>query len=530
MISLTPLPPMFADWMQGRHPFEGIDVTDLLLLRSQDRGDAPFLIWEPNDAPGETWSYARFVDAAMRFGAALRNRGVQPREAVLIHLDNCPEALIAYYGCAVAGAVAVTTNTRSSLEELAYFASHSGVVAAVTQPCFAADVLRAAPNLRTVAVTGSDAEQPPATGHVPEPDCRFSTWLRSEPVGRMVERDPWAPMAIQYTSGTTSRPKGVLWTHANVLWSARVNAAHQHLRADDIYLVHLPLYHANAAAYSIQGTLWAGGTAVLVPRFSASRFWAVSLRHRCTFTSMIWFCTRALAEHDVPPSHCYRLWGYASYDPNIERRFGVKPIGWWGMTETISHGIIGDPWMPNAPGSIGRPAPEYEIAIRQEDGGPAEVGQTGDLLIKGRPGLSLFQGYLNDASATAASYTEDGWFKTGDLVQLRQDGSIDFKDRSKDMLKVGGENVAASEIERVILTVNGVSEAAVVGKAHPMLNEVPVAFIVAREAASDLTDRVFAVCRQQLASFKVPVEVRVVSDLPRATLGKVAKSKLRDLL
>ena len=324
--------------------------------------------------------------------------------------------------------------------------------------------------------------------------------------------------------------QGVLWTHANVLWSARVNAAHQHLQAEDIYLVHLPLYHANAAAYSIQGTLWAGGAAVLVPRFSASRFWAVSLKHRCTFTSMIWFCTRALAERDVPPSHFFRLWGYASYDPNIERQFGVKPIGWWGMTETVSHGIISDPWMPNAPGSIGRPAPEYEIVVQREDGNPTEVGQTGNLMIRGHPGVSLFQGYLNDAPATAASYTADGWFRTGDLVQPRHDGSIDFKDRSKDMLKVGGENVSASEVERVILSVDDVSEAAVVARTHPMLDEVPVAFIVARAATPDLVERVLATCRQQLASFKVPVEVRLVPDLPRAALGKVAKAKLRQLM
>ncbi|MGO4386820.1 AMP-binding protein [Microvirga sp. 2YAF29] len=507
-----------------------MDVVDLILDRARNRSDVPFLIWEPVHGAGRTWTYAQFADAAMRFGVALRNRGVRPREAVLIHLDNCPEFLIAYYGCAFAGAVAVTTNTRSSLDELSYFASHSRVVAAVTQPLYVDLVTCAAPDLRALAVTETNSGEPVLSGQVLEAGCRFSTWLREEPCGRMVERDPWAPMAVQYTSGTTSRPKGVLWTHANVLWSARVNAAHQDLRDDDVHFVHLPLFHANASAYSIQGTLWAGGTAVLVPRFSASRFWPISLKHKCTWTSTIWFCLRALAEGDIPTSHNYRLWGYPSCDPRIERLFGVKPVGWWGMTETVSHGIIGDPRMPNQPGAIGRPAPEYEIAILRDDGRPVEPGEGGNLLIKGQPGISLFQGYLNDPSATAESYTEDGWFKTGDVVRLLEDGSIEFSDRHKDMLKVGGENVSASEVERVILSVDGVTEAAVVAKAHPMLDEVPVAFIIGQAAIPNLADRVLDACRERLATFKVPTEVRLVDEFPRAALGKIAKAELRKLL
>jgi crotonobetaine/carnitine-CoA ligase len=143
----------------------------------------------------------------------------------------------------------------------------------------------------------------------------------------------------------------------------------------------------------------------------------------------------------------------------------------------------------------------------------------------------LFQEYLGNAAATEASFTADGWFRTGDRVDLQPDGSIRFGDRTKDMLKVGGENVAASEIERVIAAVAGVHECAVVARKHRMLDEVPVVFVLPTPGApADLAERVTAACVAQLADFKRPHEVRLVTELPRSTLEKVAKAELRKLL
>ena len=151
--------------------------------------------------------------------------------------------------------------------------------------------------------------------------------------------------------------------------------------------------------------------------------------------------------------------------------------------------------------------------------------------MRGVRGLSLFQEYLGQPQATAASFTADGWFRTGDRVDLLADGSIRFGDRSKDMLKVGGENVAASEIERVIAAVPGVRECAVVARKHRMLDEVPVVFVLAAAGApADLSDRVAAACTAQLADFKRPHEVRLVDELPRSTLEKIAKAQLRQAL
>ncbi len=236
------------------------------------------------------------------------------------------------------------------------------------------------------------ASRPSAPGSRRRP----SASTRSSPTRRPARAapDPLWPCSVQYTSGTTARPKAVLWTHANALWGAKVNAAHEDLRPEDVHLVHLPLFHTNALAYSVLASLWVGATAVIMPRFSASRFWAIAAEHRCTWTSVVPFCTRALMERDIPKSHTFRLWGSAVCEPPTDAIFGVKTIGWWGMTETITHGIIGEVTQPNIPMAIGRAAPEYEIRVLDDDGRATEVGGTGHLRIRGIPGLTLFKEYL----------------------------------------------------------------------------------------------------------------------------------------
>ena len=508
--------------------FAGQDLRTLLRARAAGRRDHPFIVWQPFDAPARTWTYGEFVARVERFAAGLHARGVRPGERVLVHLDNCPESILAWLGCAWMGAVAVTTNARSSADELAYFASHSRAVAGITQPRFAQRVAGACRELRWLAVTDTDNGDDPGPLR-PEPQARFELIDADPSTLPQRPHDPTAAFGVQYTSGTTSRPKGVLWTHANALWGARVNAVHEGLLASDVHLVALPLFHTNAQAYSVLATLWAGGTAVVLPRFSASRFWAVSLEHRCTWFSMVPFCARALLELDVPP-HAYRRWGGAVCAPPTDARFGVSTLGWWGMTETITHGIVGATELPNAPMSMGRPAPEYEIRIT-DDGRRCGPGETGELAIRGVRGLSLFAEYLDDPKATAEAFDEHGFFATGDRVTVGADGSLYFADRAKDMLKVGGENVAASEIERVIALVPGVAEVAVVARRDRMLDEVPVAFVRtpldSPQQRRALAEAVLRACGEALAAFKVPREVRVVDELPRATLEKIAKAQLR---
>ncbi|MGJ4949569.1 AMP-binding protein [Bradyrhizobium sp. HKCCYLS20291] len=511
-------------------PFDGIDVPWLLKLRSETRRDHPFLISAPFDAPARAWSYGEFHDRVGALAAGLVKRGVKPGDAILIHLDNCIEAMLAWFACVELGALAVTTNTRSAAAEMSYFAEHCRAVAAITQPAYAEMISTHCRGLRWLAVISHDPGQTETTP-VGRGD-RFETLFADSADRPRRAPDPMAPCSVQYTSGTTSRPKAVLWTHANALWGAKVNAVHEDLHESDVHQTYLPLFHTNALAYSMLASLWVGATCVIQPRFSASRFWSVAREHGCTWTSTIPFCMKALLDQEVPADHKFRLWGTALSEPTAFAKFGIKIIGWWGMTETITHGIVGEIDQPNTPMSIGRAAPEYTIRITDDDGRPTAVGDTGNLAIKGVPGLSLFAEYLYNAEATRTSFDADGFFLTGDRVTRLPNGFIKFGDRAKDMLKVGGENVAASEIEQVIITVSGVRETAVVARKHPMLDEVPVAFVIpqADVAREELADKVLAACRAGLADFKVPREVRLVDEMPRSTLEKVAKAELRKLL
>ncbi len=517
--------------MEALHGFEGFDLAHLVELQARVRGGHPFLIWAPFDGEERRWSYAAFADAVARLAGAMARRGLRSGDRLLIHLDNAPESVIAWFACARLGATAVVTNARASGEELAYLAEHSRAIAAVTQPKLLSVVETNCAGLRWVAVTATDDGVPPSPNRTPSPSLSFESLLAEGEPMPLRAPDPMLTVGVQYTSGTTSRPKGVVFTHANGLWGAKVGAQHAALGRTDIFLIHLPLYHVIGLSYSLLATLWAGGTVVLAPRFSATRFWDVSVRQRCTWTSMVPFCVRALGKVDTPTAHHYRAWGNAFWSAKLERRYRLDILGWWGMTEMVTHPIVGDAGKPGRELAIGRPAPEYDLMIRADDGRPCGPGEVGDLSVRGVPGLSIFKEYLDDPVATAASFDANGFFLTGDRVVRHADGFIEFSERAKDVLKVGGENVGAAEIERVIMEVPGVRESAIVGRPDPMRGEVPVAFIVAAagrdRAPPGLCEDVLSACRARLADFKVPREVILLDELPRGTIEKVSKVELR---
>jgi carnitine-CoA ligase len=508
----------------AENPFVGKDIRSLIDQQAKKHADQKFLVWQPFEAEERSWSYAQFTERIRRFAAGIIALGLKPRSRVIIHLNNCPEQVISWLGCAYAGAVPVTTNTASSQEELEYFALHCNAELVITGLEHAALFMGLTRSIRGVFSTG---DQRILFGGIRS----FSDIDADPELLPTRAHDSMAPFGIQYTSGTTSRPKAVLWTHANALWGAKVSAAHEDLRADDVQLVYMPLFHTNAQVYSVLASLWAGATIVLQPRFSASRFWSVSLKHGCTFTSSIPFCVKALLAQPIPEKHSYRRWGGPLCDPPTDASFGIRTIGWWGMTETVTHGIVGSTHHADASMSMGRAASEYAIHVLDENGEPTKPGEVGDLYVGGVRGVSLFLEYAGDPDATAKAFRDDGLFITGDRVRVGENGYFYFADRSKDMLKVSGENVAASEIERVIVEVGNVAEVAVVAKPHPMKNEVPVAFVIAGPSAPfDLSETIIASCKKRLAGFKVPDEIRIVNELPRATLNKIAKNQLRDLL
>lgn len=513
------------------HFFQGQSVAGLLVERCQLTPDAPFLIWAAFNGIDRTWTYAQFGADVARIAGGLLAKGVGRGDRVVLLLENCPEALLALFACAWIGAVCVPINAASTAIEFAYILERTGPSGIVTQPKLLS-VASSCPANCLLAVTATDGGEVAAV-LATEADARrveaFDS-LFAAPVD-CISVEPSDPACILFTSGTTGRPKGVVWTHANVLWGAKMGALQEGLRADDVHLVFLPLFHVVGLTWSVLPSLWVGGSLVLQPRFSGSRFWETALRHRCTWASMVPFCTAVLARYPIPAQHHFRMWGHAVYSPAVETRFGVKLLGWWGMTEIVTQGLVGDASLRQIAGTIGQTSVGYRVRVVNDDGVDVPPGEVGELRILGERGLSLFLEYLGDPEATQVAFDEAGYFRTGDRVRVSEGGAIEFVDRARDVIKVGGENVAATDVERVIAEVPGVREVSVVSAPDAMLGEVAVAFVIRDETFNGedvaLIESVLDRCRRDLSRFKVPREVLVVETLPRVSIGKVSKAELR---
>lgn len=519
------------DRQVAQFQFGGQDIPWLLAHWAGLQPDKPLLIWEPRHGSGRQWTYSQFWEDVRSLAAGLAAKGVEAGDKVLIHSENSPEMVLSWYACATLGAVGVTTNTRSVASEISFFVEKTGCVGAITQPQFAGLVTSAAPDLGWVVVTEDNSGEPATAEELGHGLASFST-LRGDPAA-LPERqaDPMAPAGIQFTSGTTSRPKAVVHTHANALWAARNGSSNIDMGPDDTYLIYLPFFHVNAQSWSFWTTLGVGGTVVLQPKFSSSRFWEVVTTHQVTHISLIPFVFKALAGQPIP-ENSLKVGVFGLIMPELEAWLGIKVVPAWGMTETVIHATTATPW-GNSKGSMGRPAPGYEfLVVDQESGQICTDGQPGELWVRGTRGIQLFAEYLDNPEAMATSFTEDGWFRTGDVVRMGEGGEYFFTERDKDLIKVGGENVSAREVEDLIRQVSGITEVAVVSRSHEMLDAVPVAFVIVDGTApgcEELEAAVIDLCRANLADFKVPRSVHVVEEFPRATLDKVAKNRLRDL-
>lgn len=508
------------------HPFFGMDAASLLRERAGQHGERPFLIWAPFDAAPQTWTWARFEDDVARVAGGLLRRGVKPGDRVFIQLENCPETLIARFACVWIGAVAVLANPALTPPETRDLVEASGARAGVTQPRLR-DALASCAGLEWVAVTATDAGAPPANPVAASES--FASLMGDRAPARAP--DPLAPAMILFTTGTTSRAKGVVWTHANVLWGARMAAMQQCVRGDDVYHVFLPLFHVVGFSWSFLGAFFAGASVLLQPRFSGTRFWDAAIAHRATLSSQVKFTSNVLSQN-LPPQHFFRQWTTANHTPAYAERFGVREVSAWGMTEMVAQGMVGDPWSAQPARSVGRPSLAYRIHIEDDAGKAVAPGGTGHLFVTGVRGLSIFREYDGMLGATADAFDDRGRFITGDRVTLLENGWVEFADRTKDVIKVGGEGVSGGEIESCIAQVAGVREVAVVGRPDDTWGEAIVAFVVAGAGAdaNALREAVAGHCAASLAKFKRPAEIRVVDDFPRVGFGKIAKVKLREML
>ena len=509
----------------------GQDVGWLLRHWATNKPQHPFLIWEPRDGNDRRWTYSEFLEQVRSLAAGLVSRGVAKGDSVMIHADNSPEMVLSWFACALVGAVGVTTNTKSAGPEIEYFAAHTRCTAAITQPQYVDAVAANAPGLRWIAVTEDNSGEP-AGATVPSDDARLIEFADLFDDGdSFADRpaEPMLPVGIMFTSGTTSRPKAVVHTHGNVVWASRIGPDNIRLTCEDRYFIYTPYFHVNAQSWSTWTVLGVGATIVLTPKWSASKFWDVVTKHDVTHFSVMGFTMQAIVGQQIPPNKL-KVGVFGLISPQLEQMAGIRLTSNWGMTETVIHATRNQFDQVYPAGTMGRPTPGYEFLVVDEDGAACAPGEIGELWIRGQRGMQLFLEYFDNDEANAKAFTDDGWFKTGDRVLLSPDGFFFFKDRDKDALKVGGENVSAKEVEDVCRTVPGIVEVAVVGQKHDFFGQVAVAFVIATpNAAADLGEQIMAACASRLAAFKCPKAVYLVDEFPRATLEKVAKNKLREI-
>ena len=512
----------------------GQDIPGLLAHWAEHKPDHPAVVWSPRDGDGRRWTYAQLLTDVRRVSAGLAAQGVLASDKVLIHSENCPEMVLTWLACAHLGAVGVTTNTKSVGAEMTYFAEHTGAVAAVTQPQYAAMVAEAAPALRWIAVTDDNSGEAPTDDEAADATefLRFEALLGDADAAVDRTPEPMLPFGIMFTSGTTSRPKAVVHTHANAVWSSRTGPRNIDLGTDDTYVIFLPFFHVNAQSWSFFAVLGVGATAVLMPKWSQSRFWPVVVEHGVTHTSVMPFVMAALGSPDRPTEHRLRAGVFGLILPDLDRMFGIAIYAAYGMTETVTHAITGKPQELLPTRSMGHVTPGYEIAVVDKDTGElCDEGEMGELWLRGARGIQLFLEYYRNEEANAKAF-EDGWFKTGDMVKLGAGGNVFYQERDKDLLKVGGENVSAKEVEDLVVTHPAVAQVAVVGKQHDFLDEVVVAFVIPAPGDHDdatVEVEIIDLCADQLAKFKVPRAVYFVDEFPLGTLDKILKNRLREI-
>jgi carnitine-CoA ligase len=486
------------------------------------RSGATFLRFEAPDERVTEWTYEEFDELCARVAGGLAARGVRHGSAVHLALTNSPAFVATWIAAAQLGAWIVPSDPQATAPELAVHMARTTPVVGVCSTARAGvyrDGVAGGPEI--VVVDEDD----------PDIESLAGRRLARRDLPRVGSRDR---AAVMFTSGTTSTPKGVVVTQANYAFAGDVMAAAAALRADDRQLVVLPMFHANAQYYSFAAAISAGASVALMSAFSATRFLEQAARHEVTHASLFAAPMRMILTRGSTPVPGLRL-AHCWYAQNITddqyeamtRLLGCRPRQLYGMTETIP-AVLTNRAVAPVPSSMGGVTLGCHVELRSEaDGGEVADGDVGEIVVGGVPGLTLFAEYLDDPDTTAASY-RDGWFRSGDLARRDAQGQLTFAGRRSDVLKVAGENVSVVEIESVLAAHPSVLEAAVIGEADEIRDEVPVAYVVQEPGKSALdVAEVGEWCAERLSKAKRPVRIQVVEELPRTSVGKIRKFLLR---
>jgi acyl-CoA synthetase (AMP-forming)/AMP-acid ligase II len=481
---------------------------------------------------GDTVTYAEMADRAAALAAGLHQRGVRAGDVIGLLSYNCPEFLETIFAANYLGAIAMPINWRLAAPEVRYILEHSEARALICDEQLLVLANEATADLGATISLGCIAKNAP-DGWTTLADLRAedgATVPRARAAADDVHR-------LMYTSGTTGRPKGVMITHANLAWKNLAHLVEFGVTDADRGLACGPLYHVGALDLTTTTLIAAGATVVIHQAFDPVAVVDEIERSKVTTVWLAPAMVNAIMaldrieERDLSSVRLVIGGGEKMPIPLIERLQRTFPSAWfadaYGLTETVS----GDTFLDKAStvtklGSVGRPCLYLELDLWDESGHSVRPNERGEIVLRGP---KVFKGYWRDPAATATAFA-GGWFHTGDIGVRDEDGYVYIVDRLKDMILSGGENVAGSEVERVLYEHDAVLEVAVVGRPDERWGEVPVAFVALRADSTATADELVDHCRGQLAKFKVPKDVVFLDALPRNPSGKVLKRELRDQL
>ncbi|KRB72748.1 AMP-dependent synthetase [Nocardioides sp. Root190] len=463
-----------------------------------------------------TLDNAAFAAAVRRLAGRLAELGISPGDNVAVMLPNCAEIVTTMFAAWHHGSALTPVNPALTDDEALYQLEDSASAVLVGEE--RARALAEQLEIAWVDVSSIHAGSHAGPGsHLPE----------SPP---LAQPDDFA--LVIYTSGTTGRPKGVLLDHANISAMSSSLVEHFQLTADDTSLLVLPLFHANGLIASVVSVLRAGGDVVVAPRFSPSTFWDLVEAHRPTYFSAVptmYAVLDATTEREVDTSSLrFVICGAAPMPAELitrfEQRFGIAVVEGYGLSEGSVASTINPVTGPRKPGTVGIALPGQEVAVISTTGEHLPTGLRGEVVIRG---ANVMRGYLGRPEETT-KVLRNGWLHTGDVGTIDEDGYLRIVDRIKELIIRGGENIYPKEIEECLYGHPAVLEAAVVGQPDPVLGEVPVAYVAAKPGLAVSEDELRAHCAASLARYKVPEAVHVLAELPKNSVGKLVKARLRE--
>jgi carnitine-CoA ligase len=502
---------------------------------AQTQPDRLWLTYESPTKQVAQWSYGTFLNEIHQTANFLGTLGIGTGAVINLHLANHPAYPLVILAASYLGAIVLPTSASCTGEELRYFLEHSEAKLVITHEQ-QIPVLNMATQNRSCPIVlledGYRSHQYPCfEKEIHRQSCTVSGGLGASD----------GVVQLLYTSGTTSRPKGVMLTNANFIYGSEVFRAATGLRSDDCHLIALPLNHSAAQCHALWPSLIAGGSVAIMSRFSASRFFEQAVKYDCTMAALFGAPLRMLLNQPVRPTDRVHRLRNVTFAQNLtsaqyeewDRRFGAPLQQLWGMTEMAALPIMSPLTGERRLSAMGRPVLGYESKIVDESGKQVPPRTLGQLITRGVPGRSLMKGYLKDEAATNKTIRAIGgaiWLFSGDTATYDEDGFFYFVDRSSDMIKRSGLNISTSEVESVIAALDGVAEVCVCGLPDRTRDE-SVAAAVVREPDSDLTiDRIRSHCRSNLAPYKVPERIEFCEVLPRTSVGKIRKNLVREQL